>query len=75
MAPERKLPPDPALEGLIHAPDHEDLLESGPLCVIEDPGAVRSFSLADVNCQVCLAIIEAQPGVLSWMIGRAGPDT
>lgn len=59
---------------LIHAPDRDDMLDSAPLCVIEDPGAVRSYSLRDVNCRACLEIIDAQPGVLSWMIGRAGPD-
>ena len=60
--------------GLIHAPDREDVLDSAPLCMVEDPAAARSFSLVDVNCRACLEIVEAQPGVLSWMIGRPGPD-
>ena len=54
---------------LIHAPDREDLLASAALCRIEDPAAERSYVLADVNCRPCLAIIDAQPGVLAWMIG------
>jgi hypothetical protein len=53
----------------VHAPDREDMLTSAPLCGTEDPAAVRSFILSDANCKACLAIIDAQPGVLAWMIG------
>lgn len=54
----------------IHAPDSGDLLTSAALCAVEDPLAERSYVLADVDCKACLAVIDAQPGILSWMIER-----
>lgn len=59
-----------AEQSRIHAPDSGDVLTSAPLCEIEDPFAERSYTLADVDCEACLVIINAQPGVLSWMIER-----
>jgi hypothetical protein len=64
----------PDADPLIHAPDREDLLSAAPLCMIEDPLAERSYTLTDVSCRACLAIIDAQPGVLSWMLNRDGTN-
>ena len=55
-------------EPVVHAADSDDVLHSRPLCGIEDPNAERTYALKYVDCRACLAIIDAQPGVLAWLI-------